>query len=97
MSSVNRDQIACFHCVRLVDRYIADGVEHVACSSCGRNAPLEKAFDDCFLFLVVAAINTRLTSVESHSYDFMPLQQTRESAWRDRAAMLSSGRAARAA
>ena len=97
MAIVNPDHIACFECVQIVHPFVKGGVEHVACSYCAYSAPVEDALDDCFVFMVASAIAGRLPSSQRRTYKFMPVQGTRAIAIKDRAAMLQSGRALRAA
>lgn len=97
MTVIDPSKIACFQCVEIVHAYIDEGVQHVSCPSCNRRAPMEKALDDCFVFLVASAIGSRFPTDLRRTYGFMPLQRSRLDTMKDRALMLETGRALKAA
>ncbi len=93
MAPVRSDRVLCFDCVQLVDPVEMDGVKHLQCWVCGHAAPLEKALDDCFLFVVASAIADSLKKDYARSYRFMPLSVDRGRAFADRSFMVRTGRA----
>ncbi len=97
MSLVSADRVLCFRCVEIVDPVTKDGVKHLQCSLCGHSAPVEKALDDCFLFIVASAISDGLRKDYARSYRFMPLSTDRGRAAESRRYMLQTGRAVLAA
>ena len=93
MGEVKPDQIYCFACVNQVDPCTIDGVVCVCCSFCGQTERLEKAIDDCFIFIVAKAMApSAIVHYTPHSYRFMPaLDDENVSVARMR--MIQSGRA----
>ena len=97
MSLITIDRIMCFRCLQLVDEVSLEGEPHVRCFVCDTVAPIAKAMDDCFLFIVASAVSDRLSKSFAHRYDFMPLVADRTKAVEDRSFMVRTGRALLAA
>ena len=97
MCPVSADAVLCFDCVEIVDPVTIGGVKHLQCWKCGHKAPVEKALDDCFLFIVSSAVSDALRKDYARSYRFMPLSTDRGRAVESRRYMLQTGRALRAA
>lgn len=66
--------IMCFHCVAVVDVFTSDRVEHVSCATCGRQSTLDKAVDDCFIFVVASAASGLQQQGMRAIVDYMPRQ-----------------------
>ena len=87
------DRIWCFECVQLVHRETIGGQEHVRCLVCDNYAPLDKALDDCFVYVVASAATQLAASNMARSYRFMPFDASRTEAIERRSFMVRSGRA----
>ncbi len=68
------ENIMCFHCVAIVDVFTTGSVEHVCCATCGREATLDKAVDDCFIFVVAGAATGLQQQGMRAVVDYMPRQ-----------------------
>lgn len=97
MSAVSPNRIMCFDCVEPTDRFSSDGVDSVCCPRCLKVAPLEKALDDCFVFIVASAVDDRLKKNFSRGYGFMPLVGDRPTSLHNKSQMVGAGCARSAA
>ncbi len=66
--------IMCFHCVAPVGSFTIGDAEHVSCVTCGRHSTVEKAVDDCFIFVVANASSGLQQQGMRAVVDYMPRQ-----------------------
>lgn len=74
MSRIDFERILCFSCVKETQRHKVGPTWYVRCKCCGRRDNLEKAIDDCFIFVVASAMSrSALQSHSAHACRYMPL------------------------
>ena len=93
MCLVDPLKIMCFECVQSVVQLELDGSQHVRCLTCNHTESLEKALDDCFVFIVASAVSENLKKTMTRNYRFMPFAGDRIQTVATRSFMVRTGRA----
>ena len=97
MSLVDPRKIICFECVQSVGHIDVGGLQHVRCFTCDKTESLDKALDDCFVFIVASAVSENLKKSMARNYKFMPFDGDRTRTFETRSFMVRTGRALLAA
>ena len=85
-------EFLCFDCMTVAEEVMVDEIASVECMTCGSIETLDRAVDDCFLFIVYGTVSRILSRHERpYRFRFMPAS---ENAYMSKALLVASKHAA---